>query len=318
MLFPEIDISPLVAIIIYDIEGANIFTIDKMKSEIERIEVNRYFVHPIEFYQWVRRYSEITIFRGKFRATYVTFIDLTILFVSRVENFSLELRPLIKEYIEVLGNTLLDSLTAKDSSDLIELTCKSIMSEGTSSLRNKIESIFDRFGIEKPKFILAPAVRYPDMDSVEARVETFEKIKPFETVPMIPVSEMTQEILDEANKRATTSLLFSSIRSCDSPSAAAYIFPKEHGSMGQLYAGNLEEKKIIYVLETLTKYPRVIFEMIQSKEEIKFLNAGVVQIIVESCLEGKILVGMTTNVNDVMNVAYKFKIIKHILDTMGF
>ncbi len=318
MLFPEIDISPLVAIIIYDTEGANIFTIDKMNSEIERIEVNRYFVHPIEFYQWVRRYSEITIFRGKFRATYVTFIDLTILFVSRVENFSLELRPLIKNYIEVLGNTLLNSLNANDSTDLIELTCKSIMAEGTSSLRNKIESIFDRFGIEKPKFVIAPAVRYPVMDSVEARVETFEKIKPFETVPMIPVSEMTQKILDEANKRATTSLLFSSIRSCDSPSAAAYIFPKEHGSMGQLYAGNLEEKKIIYVLETLTKYPRVIFEMLQSEEEIKFLNAGVVQIIVESCLEDKILVGMTTNVNDVMNVAYKFKIIKHILDTMGF
>jgi hypothetical protein len=318
MLFPEIDISPLVAIIIYDTEGANIFSIDKTNSEIERIEVNRYFVHPIEFYQWVRRYSEITIFRGKFRATYVTFIDLTILFVSRVENFSLELRPLIKNYIEVLGNTLLNSLNANDSTDLIELTCKSIMAEGTSSLRNKIESIFDRFGIEKPKFVIAPAVRYPVMDSVEARVETFEKIKPFETVPMIPVSEMTQKILDEANKRATTSLLFSSIRSCDSPSASAYIFPKEHGSMGQLYAGNLEEKKIIYVLETLTKYPRVIFEMLQSEEEIKFLNAGVVQIIVESCLEDKILVGMTTNVNDVMNVAYKFKIIKHILDTMGF
>ena len=318
MLFPEIDISPLVAIIIYDTKGDNIFTIDKMNSEIERIEVNRYFVHPIEFYQWVRRYSEITIFRGRFRATYVTFIDLTILFVSRVENFSSELRPLIGNYIEVLGNTLLDSLNAENPTDLVELTCKSLIEEGSSSIRNKVESIFDRFGIEIPRIVHAPAVRYPVMNIVESRVETFEKIKPFESVPMIPVAEMTQEILAEANKRAITSLLFSSIRSCDSPSAAAYIFPKEHGSMGQLYAGNLEEKKIIYVLETLTKYPRVIYEMIQSKEEINFLNAGVVQIIVESCLEGKILVGMTTNVNDVMNVAYKFKIIKHILDTMGF
>jgi hypothetical protein len=318
MLFPEIDISPLVAIIIYDTKGANIFTIDKMKDEIERIEVNRYFIHPIEFYQWVRRYSEITIFRGRFRATYVTFIDLTILFVSRVENFSIELRPLIGNYIEVLGNNLLDSLNVEDSTDLVELTCKSIMTEGSSSIRNKIEGIFDRFGIEKPKIVLVPEVRYPVMNTAEAKVETFEKIKPFETVPMIPVAEMTQEILDDANKRAITSLLFSSIRSCDSPSAAAYIFPKERGTMGQLYAGNLEEKKIIYVLETLTKFPRVIYEMIQSKEEIKFLNAGVVQIIVEACSEGKILVGMTTNVNDVMNVAYKFKIIKHILDTMGF
>lgn len=318
MLFPEIDISPLVAIIIYDTKGANIFTIDKMKSEIERIEVNRYFVHPIEFYQWVRRYSEITIFRGRFRATYVTFIDLTILFVSRVENFSTELRPLIGNYIEVLGNTLLNSLDTKDSSELVEITCKSILAEGSSSIRNKIESIFDRFGIEKPKIVHVPEVRYPVMSSAESKVETFEKIKPFETVPMIPVAEMTQEILDDANKRAVTSLLFSSIRGCDSPSAAAYIFPKEQGTMGQLYAGNLEEKKIIYVLETLTKYPRVIYEMIQSTEEIKFLNAGIVQIIVEGCSEGKILIGMTTNVNDVMNVAYKFKIIKHILDTMGF
>ncbi len=318
MLFPEIDISPLVAIIIYDTKGANIFTIDKIKSEIERIEVNRYFIHPIEFYQWVRRYSEITIFRGRFRATYVTFIDLTILFVSRVENFSIELRPLIGNYIEVLGNTLLDSLNAEDPTDLLELTCKSIMAEGFSSIRNKIEGIFDRFGIERPKIVLVPKVRYPVTNASETRVETFEKIKPYETVPMIPVAEMTQEILAEANKRAITSLLFSSIRSCDSPSASAYIFPKEQGTMGQLYAGNLEEKKIIYVLETLTKYPSVIYEMIQSKEEIKFLNAGVVQIIVEGCSEGKILVGMTTNVNDVMNVAYKFKIIKHILDTMGF
>ncbi|MHA1621097.1 MAG: hypothetical protein ACTSVO_03060 [Candidatus Heimdallarchaeaceae archaeon] len=318
MQFPEIDISPLVAIIIYDTKGANIYTIDKMKSEIERIEVDRYFIHPIEFYQWVRRYSEITIFRGRFRATYVTFIDLTILFVSRVENFSSELRPLIGNYIAVLGNTILDSINAEDTSGLVELTCESILAEGSSSIRNKIESIFDRFGIKKPKIVQAPIVRYPVTNNTESRVETFEKIKPFESVPMIHVAEMTQEILDEANKRAITSLLFSSIRSCDSPSAAAYIFPKEQGTMGQLYAGNLEEKKIVYVLETLTKYPRVIFEMIQSEDDIKFLNAGVVQIIVESCLEGKILVGMTTNVNDVLHVAYKFKIIKHILDTMGF
>ena len=58
--------------------------------------------------------------------------------------------------------------------------------------------------------------------------------------------------------------------------------------------------------------------MINSEEDIKALNAEVVQIIVEDCSEGKILVGMTTNVNDVINVGYKFKIIKHILKTMGF
>ena len=62
----------------------------------------------------------------------------------------------------------------------------------------------------------------------------------------------------------------------------------------------------------------VIYEMINSEEDIKALNAEVVQIIVEDCSEGKILVGMTTNVNDVINVGYKFKIIKHILKTMGF
>ena len=88
--------------------------------------------------------------------------------------------------------------------------------------------------------------------------------------------------------------------------------------MGELYAGNLEEKKIIYVLETLTKFPRVIYEMIRSEEEIKALNAGVVQIIVEDCSEGKLLIGMNTDVNDVINVGYKFKIVKHILNTMGF
>ncbi|MBY9001552.1 MAG: hypothetical protein KGD64_11585, partial [Candidatus Heimdallarchaeota archaeon] len=107
MLFPEIDISPLVAIIIYDTKGANIHTIDKVKSEIERIEVNRYFVHPIEFYQWVRRYNEITIFRGRFRATYVTFIDLTLLFVSRVENFSSEVVYILTPFVFISLSSVL-------------------------------------------------------------------------------------------------------------------------------------------------------------------------------------------------------------------
>lgn len=318
MAFPETDVSPLVAVIIYDIKGNNIFTIDKMKSEIERIEVSRYFIHPIEFYQWVRRYNEITIFRGRFRATYVTFIDLTILFVSRVENFAAEIRPHIIEYIKVLGNVILDSLNDTELSDVAKTTCNSIASEGLDSVRKEIEKIFNRFGIEFPQVIVSKPVSYPIVDNMQTKLQTYESIKPFESVPKIPVNEMTQEILDEANKRAVTSLLFSSIRGCDSASAAAYIYPKEQGTMGQLYAGNLEEKKIIYVLETLTKFPRVIYELTQSSENIKFLNAGVVQIIVEGESEGKILIGMTTNVNDVMNVAYKFKIIKHILATMGF
>jgi len=59
-------------------------------------------------------------------------------------------------------------------------------------------------------------------------------------------------------------------------------------------------------------------DRIKSENEIKALNAEVVQIIVEDCTDGKLLVGMTTDVNDVINVGYKFKIVKHILHTMGF
>ncbi|GAH85347.1 unnamed protein product, partial [marine sediment metagenome] len=133
---------------------------------------------------------------------------------------------------------------------------------------------------KKDIFVEMEEVAYETLNISKRRIKSGQYLKDFLD------QTSSKEAVLEANKRAITSLLFSSIRSCDSPSASAYIFPKEHGSMGQLYAGNLEEKKIIYVLETLTKYPRVIFEMIQSEEEIKFLNAGVVQIIVESCLEG--------------------------------
>ena len=317
MPFPKIDINPLVAVIVYDNKGQNIYEVESIRDEYEREEVYKYFIQPIEFYQWVRRYFEITIFRGRYRATYITFIDITLLFVSRVENISAEIRPKILEYIKNLGSSILFGWQNNTNYDLLNIACKTLMERTPPRIDNEIDKIFTRLGIEKPELI-APMERTIHKEQVETKVETYEEIKPFETVPKIDTKEMTQEILNEANKRAITSLLFSSIRSCDSPAASAYIFPKEGGSMGELYAGNLEERKIVYVLETLTKYPRVIYEMIKSENEIKALNAEVVQIIVEDCTDGKLLVGMTTDVNDVINVGYKFKIVKHILHTMGF
>jgi hypothetical protein len=321
MPFLRTEINPLVAIIIYDLVGNNIFEIENTRSEIEKSEIHSYFIHPIEFYQWVRRYNEITIFRGKFRATYITFIDLTLLFVSRVENIAAEIRPSILSYVQLFGDDIDRNLTSGNNIDLLVKTCGSDYDKNKDKIRRQIENIYSRLGIEKREFEPVEQVEVevvPDTSIAQTKAEVYEEIRPFETVPRIPTSEMTQEILDEANKRAITSLLFSSIRGCISPAASAYIFPKDDGSMGELYAGNLEEKKIIYVLETITKFPRVIYEMINSEEDIKALNAEVVQIIVEDCSEGKILVGMTTNVNDVINVGYKFKIIKHILKTMGF
>ncbi|MEE9411189.1 MAG: hypothetical protein V3V41_09705 [Candidatus Heimdallarchaeota archaeon] len=318
MPFPRTDINPLGAVIVYDLNGEIIFKLEQASSEKEVQQIDNYFIQPIEFYKWVRRYHEITIFRGRFRATYVTFIDVTLLFVSRVENIGAEFRPVILSYISLLGGNVLRTLARNEYSELIEITSKSSYGSNFSAIEREIEKIFARLGIDKPEEILIPAEERIERERKESRIETYEKIRPFESVPRIPASEMTQEILDDANKRAITSLLFSSIRSCDSPAAAAYIFPKEGGTMGELYAGNLEEKKIIYVLETITKFPRVIYEMINSKDEIKALNADVVQIIIEDCSEGRILIGMTTNVNDVINVGYKFKIVKHILRTMGF
>jgi hypothetical protein len=327
MPFPKIDISPLVAVIVYDLEGINIFELEQIINEFEKEEVHRYFIQPIEFYQWVRRYNEITIFRGKYRATYITFFDVTILFVSRVENIGAEVRPRILEYVKLLGSTILNSLKHDDHSSLIKAVMKKTRDISTYS--EELNKVFTRIGIDKLEQKIEPVeeieeqevvstIKTVEQERMETRLETYERIRPFETVPKIPTSEMTQEILDEANKRAITSLLFSSIRGCSAAAASAYIFPKEDGVMGELYAGNLEERKIIYVLETITKFPRVIYEMIRSEDEIKALNAGVVQIIVEDCSEGKLLIGMTTNVNDVINVGYKFKIVKHILNTMGF
>ena len=60
-------------------------------------------------------------------------------------------------------------------------------------------------------------------------------------------------------------------------------------------------------------YSKLISESINRNEALALLIS-----LVEESTDGKILVGMTTNVNDVINVGYKFKIIKHILNTMGF
>ncbi len=318
MPFPKIDIKPLVAVIVYDLKGEIIFKLEESSSEIEEQEINKYFIQPIEFYQWVRRYHEITIFRGRFRATYITFIDVTLLFVSRVENIGPEFRPVILNYVQQIGGKIFNALATNELSELALVTSSEFYPHSPDKVERELEKVFARLGIEKPTKVSIPVEEGIQREKAEERMETYESIKPFESVPKIPTSEMTQEILDEANKRAVTSLLFSSIRSCNSPAAAAYIFPKEGGIMGELYAGNLEEKKIIYVLETITQFPGVIYEMINSTEEIKALNAEVVQIIIEDCDEGRILIGMTTNVNDVINVGYKFKIIKHILRTMGF
>ena len=321
MPFPRTNINPLVAVIIYDLKGNNIFEIENARTEVEKAEIHSYFIHPIEFYQWVRRYNEITIFRGKFRATYITFIDLTLLFVSRVENIAAEIRPIILSYVAGLGQDVVRNLTTHENEDLLIKTCGYSFDQNIDQFRNQIDKIYSRLGIEKMELeplTLDIEEEEPITSKAETKAEVFEESKPFESVPRIQTSEMTQEILDEANKRAITSLLFSSIRGCESPSAAAYIYTKNDGAIGELYAGNLEERKIIYVLETITQFPRVIYEMINSDEEIKALNAEVVQIIVEESMDGKILVGMTTNVNDVINVGYKFKIIKHILNTMGF
>ncbi|MHA1827684.1 MAG: hypothetical protein ACTSX6_03445 [Candidatus Heimdallarchaeaceae archaeon] len=317
MSFPNVDIEPLVAIFIYDIKGNNIFQLEHTISEFEKNELSKYFIHPIEFYQWVRRYNEITIFRGRFRATYITFVDITLLFVSRVENIVAEVRPKILQYIKILGENLINAIDVSENKNLVKIIFRDL-SLSPTQMKLEVEKIFSRSGIEKPiKVPIQRQVQTVQQQNIE-KVQAFEKIKPFETIPQISKDEMTQEIISDANKRAVTSLLFSSIRGCNSPAAAAYIYPKYEGTMGELYAGNLEEKKIVYVLETLTKFPRVIHEMVNSKEEIKFLNAEIIQIIVEDCSDGKILIGMTTNIDDVISVAYKFKIIKQVLHTMGF
>lgn len=313
-MFPEIDISPLVSVIVYDIKGVKVFELKGIEvSEDEEKEIYKHFHHPIELIEWVHRYAEITLFRGRFRATFVKILNGTLLFISRIENVSSEFRPAIQKYVEALGIAIIDELATDADIQILPVLCGATIIR--DEIKQEIQRIFDHFQIKRPVKPTKPAVSKTEM--LLRKSEEFEKLQPFETVPQITYKNMTKELLNEALKKAAMSLLLSAIKDCKHQAASAYIFPKPDGTIGQLYAGDMGEKKIVYVLETLTKYIRVVYEMLKSKEEIKVLNAEIVQIIVEDVYNGRFLVGMTTHTDDIMSVAYRLKLIKHVITNIG-
>ena len=318
MIRSSLKIEPLVGIICYDNQGIKKQENVENATYSEQEDITKYFDHlKPDFFKWVRKYNEITIFRGSFRATYMKVLDTTILFISRFENISAEIRYPINRYVEDLGNKILESLVKGEKNEFLEDVCN--IGWTPEDIKDEIKKIFNRLNIKfKLDFDRLITRDTPIFLEQNNKSEIFEESRPFELVPQIKFEDMTYEIVSSANKKAIISLLFSSIKGCISPAASAFIFSKNDGTVGELYAGDLEEHKIIYVLETISKFPRVIQEMLNSLEDIKVLNAEVVQIIDENCHDGKLLIGMTTNDNDVMKVGYKFKIVKHVIQTIGF
>ena len=319
MPFPIMEIKPLVAIYIYDKHGNIIFKLEEPKDNIEAESIFKYFSHPITLIDWIIKYREITIFRGHFRATFFTLKGIIILFVSRIRTSALEVRPLIEEYMKQLFTQIIAELNGKIKPEIISYLIQEPLEK--ELVLETIVGLAEYLNVAIPEKIEVTPKKTISEKKEKIQVseaKAFEESRPFAEVPQIEVFNMTEKILKTALKKAVMSLLFSTVRVCKSPAAAAYMYPKEDGSIGQLYAGNLEERKIIYVLETLARFPRVISEMLRSTEEIKVLNAEVVQIIVEDCHYGRILIGMTTSPDDVMNLGFRLKIMRHVIYNIGF
>ncbi|MHA1317918.1 MAG: hypothetical protein ACTSQ6_10425 [Candidatus Heimdallarchaeaceae archaeon] len=280
-------IHPLVAVLTYNAEiGKCEIKVENVRTNRELEEIEKNFNRlSYDFLEWVKRYNEITIFKGSFRATYVKFYNMLLLFVSRLENSGFEIRPVIKKFLEEFARKLVDDYISKNLSSSRIKSFLEIEKLDKETLKSEIVKIFTRMKMDP-----------------SALLEKLSKEKKEEGV---------QEIYIQ-NQKDTV------IKGCKSPSAAAYLYPMEGGAIGELYAGDLEEHKILYVLKAISEHPKAINEMLQSKEDLKMLDAGIVQIILEDLTEGKILIGITTNKDDVFNVGYKIKIAKFIIKQFGF
>ncbi|MHA1415190.1 MAG: hypothetical protein ACTSRR_02910 [Candidatus Heimdallarchaeaceae archaeon] len=324
-------IHPLVAVLTYNAEiGKCEIKVENVRTNRELEEIEKNFNRlSYDFLEWVKRYNEITIFKGSFRATYVKFYNMLLLFVSRLENSGFEIRPVIKKFLEEFARKLVDDYISKNLSSSRIKSFLEIEKLDKETLKSEIVKTFTRMKMD-PSALLEKLSKEKKEEGVqeiyiqnqkERRKEIlseYQKSEQFELVPSINNIHMTAEIIESANKKAIISLLFTVIKGCKSPSAAAYLYPMEGGAIGELYAGDLEEHKILYVLEAISEHPKAINEMLQSKEDLKMLDAGIVQIILEDLTEGKILIGITTNKDDVFNVGYKIKIAKFIIKQFGF
>ncbi len=330
-------------IIVYNREGKIIVEkyYDISELEYEFIETNFRNI-TVEFYNWINGYDEITLFRGLLRATFVKMFDSTFLFVSdanvdikkvqscissTIKQICLEILKDAKNkpynFREIVGNIITDY-------DKVLKTVEHIlkrMNIDPNIIQSDINSISTSITSEKSEQPLSSAKEIDYISSERRKKREYDSviydtIKPFDEsiVPTVEKNQMSEEILTTASKKAIKSLLFSIIKATKYPSAATYIYPKNHGTIAEIYVGNIAEKKILYVLETLSKYPRVINEILESEEENKILNAGdnIVQVILENCREGKLLIGITSQIEDVSIVAKNMKVIREIIIGFGF
>ena len=254
---------------------------------------------------------------------------MLLLFVSRLENSGFEIRPVIKKFLNEFVNRLVDDYISKNLSNSKIRSFLEIEKLDKENLKSEIVKTFTRMKIDPSPLIekLSKEKREEGIQEIyiqdqkkrrEDILSEYQKSEQFELVPSVKNIHMTAEIIESANKKAITSLLFTVIKGCKSPSAAAYIYPMKGGAIGELYAGDLEEHKILYVLEVISEHPKAINEMLHSKEDLKMLDAGIIQIILEDLTDGKILIGITTNKDDVYNIGYKIKIARFIIKQFGF
>ncbi|UJG44826.1 MAG: hypothetical protein K9W46_06480 [Candidatus Heimdallarchaeum endolithica] len=324
-------IKPLVAVFTYNIEiGKSEIKVENVRTNRELEEIERNFNRlSYDFLEWVKRYNEITIFKGSFRATYIKFYNMLLLFVSRLVNSGFEIRPVIKKFLNEFVNRLVDDYISKNLSKSKIRSFLEIEKLDKENLKSEIVKTFTRMKIDPSPLLekLSKEKREEGIQEIyiqdqkkrrEDILSEYQKSEQFELVPSVKNIHMTAEIIESANKKAITSLLFTVIKGCKSPSAAAYIYPMKGGAIGELYAGDLEEHKIIYVLEVISEHQKAINEMLHSKEDLKMLDAGIIQIILEDLTDGKIIIGITTNKDDVYNVGYKIKIARFIIKQFGF
>lgn len=329
-------------IIVYNSQGTIMVEkyYDISELEYEFIE-NNFRNITVEFYNWIKGYDEITLFRGLLRATFVKMFDSTFLFVSDANvdikkvqsSISLTIKKICLEILkdaknktynfrEIVGNITDYNKVLKTVEHILER-----MNIDPIIIQSDINAISNSIISEQNEqsFPSAKKIDYMSSEIRKKREQDsaiYDNIRPFDEsiVPTVEKDQMSEEILTTASKKAIKSLLFSVIKATKYPSAATYIYPKNQGTIAEIYVGNIAEKKILYVLETLSKYPRVINEILQSEEENKILNAGdnIVQVILESCREGKLLIGITSQIEDVSIVAKNMKVIREIIIGFGF
>ncbi|MHA1305287.1 MAG: hypothetical protein ACTSPI_16435, partial [Candidatus Heimdallarchaeaceae archaeon] len=190
-------IEPLIAILCYKMDSGRL-EFEQIETGVvsELEDLTRYFKHiSYDFLQWVKKYNEITIFRGSFRATYFKVFNMLLLFVSRFENTGIEIRPVIKNFIKELGLNIIDSYISGTILTDTSKIFKEIMKMDVEDVQREIIKIFSRLEIDIPecvyqlkqeKVIIHPSIEQTELlraKEIKTNIlKEYESSKQFELV----------------------------------------------------------------------------------------------------------------------------------------